>query len=142
MPTRPEVRLIGRMEKPKTVRKRETPACGLGLHKKIQNSKSPRIPKNRETQPLQLYSGRSKLSNFIFSHSRKNACLFSILKLRWASDIQARMLQRPATLELAVVAAGPRGVPTRPEVLLIGRTESTKTVRKRRRPPAGWVVGK
>ena len=50
--------------------------------------------------------------------------------------------RRPAALELAVVAAGHRGVPTQPEAWLIGRIEKLKTVRKRRRPPVGWAVGK
>ena len=46
-------------------------------------------------------------------------------------------LRLPATLELAVVAAGPRGVPTRPEVRLIGRIEKHEDGQKKETPACG-----
>ena len=46
---------------------------------------------------------------------------------------------RPATLGLAVVGEGPRGVPTRPEVRLIGRIEKPKKVGKKKRIDPNFI---
>jgi len=48
----------------------------------------------------------------------------------------------PATLELAVVAAGPRGVPTRPEVRLFGITEKHEDGQKKEMLACGLGSGK
>ena len=69
-----------------------------------------------------------------------DTCFFSLLKPRWAG-IQSACIQQahPATLGLAVAGEGPRGVPTQPEVRLIGIIKKAEDGQEKgRSPSAGW----
>ena len=134
VPTRPEVRLIGRIEKPKTVRKKETPACGLGSGKVLTSSVPILIICSRWPNLFFLSSSRITLVRFLFF-------FFFFLKLR-IGEWQVACCSKTTSRHVGACCCSGKGLEVcqlGPRFGLLVELKSRRRLGKRRRPPEGFL---